>query len=70
MKKKIFTLAVVLVLLLVGTCSGNAGNGAPSGKHYTLNLLGKDWEKEVRQIAKEKELLKSLNITPSEALGN
>jgi hypothetical protein len=46
MLKKIFALAVVIVLLLVGTSSVNAGNGAPSGKHYTLNLLGKDWEKD------------------------
>ena len=47
MKKKICVIVTVLLLLLVGTISvPSKGNGAPSGKHYTLNLLGKDWEKD------------------------
>jgi hypothetical protein len=50
MKKKIFALAIVAILILVGTISVNAGNsqtgnGAMSGKHYTLNLLGKNWDR-------------------------
>ena len=45
--KKVF--AIVLAITLLATMSGIAfasnpetGNGAPSGNHYTLNILGKD----------------------------
>ena len=54
MKKKIFALTIVTMMLLVGFISVEAAkpedkinnsNGAPSGKHFTLNILGKDWNK-------------------------
>ena len=54
MKKKLFALTIVTMMLLVGFVSVEAAkpedkinnsNGAPSGKHYTLNLLGKSWDK-------------------------
>ena len=34
--------AVLIALgLAVGTAAAQAGNGAPSGSHYNLNILGK-----------------------------
>jgi hypothetical protein len=51
MKKKIFALTIVTMMLLVGFISVEAGkpedkinnsNGAPSGYHFNLNLIGKD----------------------------
>ena len=54
MKNKIFVLSIVSMLLIVGFISVEAkkpvdkidnSNGAPSGMHYTLNILGKDWDK-------------------------
>ena len=54
MKKKMFALIIVTMMLLVGFISVEAdkpedkindSNGAPSGKHFTLNILGKTWDK-------------------------
>lgn len=48
MKRKLFAILLVAVLAVptVMAIAGNegTGNGARSGRHYTLNLLGKDWE--------------------------
>ena len=48
--KKVIALAIVAIMVISGGLvavhadNGN-GNGAPSGKHYTLNILGKSWSK-------------------------
>ena len=46
MRNKLVVLAVALVALIVATVSTPSviatGNGAPSGAHYNLNLIGKD----------------------------
>ncbi len=46
MRNKLVVLAVALVVLIVATASTTSviatGNGAPSGGHYNLNLIGKD----------------------------
>ena len=41
----ILTLLVVSLVLPVAAGNMNTGNGSRSGKHYTLNLLGKNWNK-------------------------
>ena len=52
MKYKAIALGIVAILILAGGLiavqggNDNNGNGAPSGHHYTLNLLGKNWEKD------------------------
>ena len=52
MKYKAIALGIVAILIFAGGLiavqggNDNNGNGAPSGHHYTLNLLGKDWEKD------------------------
>lgn len=52
MKYKTIALGIVAILIFAGGLiavqggNDNKGNGAPSGPHYTLNILGKDWEKD------------------------
>ena len=36
---------LAITMLIVTPINAGQGNGLPSGKHYTLNLLGKTWEK-------------------------
>lgn len=47
MKKKMLTIFLMVLLVIptvmVIAANDNTGNGARSGKHYTLNLLGKNW---------------------------
>ena len=38
--KRMFVLALVLLLAVVAVLPAAAGNGAPSGPHYNLNLIG------------------------------
>jgi hypothetical protein len=51
MKIQSIALGIVAILIIAGGLvavqagNDNNGNGAPSGKHYTLNILGKDWDK-------------------------
>ena len=51
MKIQSIALGIVVILIIAGGLvavqAGNdeTGNMAPSGKHYTLNILGKDWDK-------------------------
>ena len=51
MKYKAIALGIVAILIFAGGLiavqggNDNKGNGAPSGAHYTLNILGKDWDK-------------------------
>ena len=45
MKAKHFVvLSIILLLVLCSTALAGKGNNAPSGKHYTLNILGKAWD--------------------------
>lgn len=52
MKYKAIALGIVAILIFAGGLvavqggNDNNGNGAPSGHHYTLNLLGKNWDKD------------------------
>ena len=70
MKKKIFALTIITMMLLVGFVSVDAkkpqdaidnGNGAPSGQHYTLNLLGKSWDKGNAADTEENPVIKNDN---------
>jgi hypothetical protein len=51
MKLKAIALAIIAIMIIAGGLvavqggNDNNGNGAPSGKHYTLNILGKNWDK-------------------------
>ena len=51
MKIQSIAFGIVAILIIAGGLvavqAGNdeTGNMAPSGKHYTLNILGKDWDK-------------------------
>lgn len=51
MKNKAISLGIILILIIAGgivsvqAAKDKTGNGAPSGYHYTLNILGKDWDK-------------------------
>ena len=38
-------LAVLIAVPLIAPAFAGNGNGLPSGKHYTLNILGKNWNK-------------------------
>jgi hypothetical protein len=50
MKIQSIALGIVAILIIAGGLvavnagNNNNGNGAPSGHHYTLNILGKDWD--------------------------
>lgn len=40
MKRTVFIAVVLLLVLSVVTASAGTGNGAPSGPHYNLNIIG------------------------------
>lgn len=49
--KKLFavSLAVVMVLTMAGTALAGPGNGAPSGEHFNLNIIGVQNDKDAEK---------------------
>ncbi len=43
--KKLILVVVAVMLLAIGTGAALAGNGAPSGEHYNLNIIGVPMDK-------------------------
>jgi hypothetical protein len=42
--KKIVLISIITVMVISTISFAGQGNNAPSGKHYTLNILGKAWD--------------------------